>query len=347
MAEGKPKLLLVGPTSGSVHVKNFYFLVRDYFQEVLVLTNEEIDFAEYKLANFSIKNPLTIKRQINQIQRVIDQFNPDIIHIHQANSCAYLTLKANKKNIPTVLTTWGSDVLLNPQKSFILKHITKFALNKASWLTADAQYMIDAIKKLSNNENVSLLNFGVDIDLNVDIPVKENSIYSNRLHKEIYNIDQIIEAFVLIKQQYLDWHLTIGANGDKTEKLRLLAGKILSADSYHFIGFVDAQTNKKNYLKSKIWVSIPSSDGTSISLLEAMAFGCIPVVSDLPANNEWIQDGVNGVVVKNTLIEAIKKAISMDYREVAKINMRIIEEKATKDVNRKKFYAIYDSILSN
>lgn len=346
MAKEKPKLLLVGPTSGSVHVKNFYFLVKDYFQDVLILTNREIDFAEFKLANFSIKNPFTIKRQIKHIEKIINQYGPDVIHIHQANSCAYLTLKANKKNIPTVLTTWGSDVLLNPHKNFILKKITKYSLDKATWLTADAQYMIEAIKKLSKNQKLSLLNFGVDIHLSNNNPIKENIIYSNRLHKDVYNIDQIIKAFALISEKYHDWYLIVGASGDKTQSLKSLASKILSSDSYQFIGFVDSQTNNAHYLKSKIWVSVPSSDGTAISLLEAMAYGCIPVVSDLPANREWIKDGVNGVIVKNSLEEAIARAIAMDNKEVAKINFTIVQEKATKDVNRKMFYTIYDSVLA-
>ncbi|MEO6462789.1 MAG: glycosyltransferase, partial [Candidatus Eisenbacteria bacterium] len=41
-------------------------------------------------------------------------------------------------------------------------------------------------------------------------------------------------------------------------------------------------------------VSCARSDSTSISLLEAMASGATPVVTDLPGNREWIDDGVEG-----------------------------------------------------
>ena len=35
----------------------------------------------------------------------------------------------------------------------------------------------------------------------------------------------------------------------------------------------------------------------SVSVLEAMAHGCVPIVSDLPANRELVRDGDNGLVV--------------------------------------------------
>jgi glycosyltransferase involved in cell wall biosynthesis len=47
---------------------------------------------------------------------------------------------------------------------------------------------------------------------------------------------------------------------------------------------------------SDIYVSCSASDATSVSLLEAMAAGCYPIVSDLPANREWITDRVNGAL---------------------------------------------------
>jgi glycosyltransferase involved in cell wall biosynthesis len=44
-------------------------------------------------------------------------------------------------------------------------------------------------------------------------------------------------------------------------------------------------------------VSSSHSDGTSVSLLEAMASGLSAVLTDVPSNLEWIQSGVNGEIV--------------------------------------------------
>jgi glycosyltransferase involved in cell wall biosynthesis len=58
-----------------------------------------------------------------------------------------------------------------------------------------------------------------------------------------------------------------------------------------------------------------------------MAHGCIPVVSDIPANREWIVDHVNGLFVKDNLQE---EALDIFNRkdEVAEYNRRLIAGKA-------------------
>src|SRR6185436_313494 len=47
------------------------------------------------------------------------------------------------------------------------------------------------------------------------------------------------------------------------------------------------------YRMSTVTVSVPFSDATSMSVLEAMSCGSAPIVSDLPSLREWVQDGWN------------------------------------------------------
>ena len=51
------KLLLVGGTNGSIHIKNYFNLISAYFDDVLVISQDKIDFHHHKTVNFSIKNP--------------------------------------------------------------------------------------------------------------------------------------------------------------------------------------------------------------------------------------------------------------------------------------------------
>jgi glycosyltransferase involved in cell wall biosynthesis len=95
-------------------------------------------------------------------------------------------------------------------------------------------------------------------------------------------------------------------------------------------------------------VSIPNTDGTSISLLEAMAYACIPFVSNLPANKEWVKDGENGFVVDaGELEKSLLKFNGFDVKTAIQINQNLIQTKASKSVNRLLFYSIYDKILKN
>lgn len=339
------KILLIGPSVNSVHLRTYYHLIKEYVGEILVVAETAVDFAKSEQINFSIKNPLKARKNIKKLKAIIDQFKPDLIHTHQANSCSYMAVKANKGKSPIVVTAWGSDVLVLPKKSKLLKKMVQNVLSNADVVTADAQYMIDVIQQLNPGTITELANFGIELQLD-QRPEKEAIVYSNRLHKDLYNIDDIISAFKTFNSLSEDWKLIIGANGPKTQSLKEQAEDELSANSYEFIGFVDQEENRRQYLRAQIWVSVPSSDGTAISLLEAMGYGCLPVVSDLPANREWIEDRVNGVIVGDNLTDALNQAKNMDQQKVAALNLELIEKKGTKEVNRKLFLNIYNSLLN-
>jgi glycosyltransferase involved in cell wall biosynthesis len=63
-----------------------------------------------------------------------------------------------------------------------------------------------------------------------------------------------------------------------------------------------------------VYVSPALSDGASAALLEALATGCLPVVADIEANREWIQDGANGLLFRPgdeaSLAAALERALA-------------------------------------
>jgi len=340
------KLLLI--SSNTIHTYKYLQLVETYFDEVLLITNEKstvYDFPTVELSfNLKIKN---IFSTVKAIKKHINQFQPTIIHIHQANSYAFYGLLASRKvKIPTVLTAWGSDVLVIPKSNFLLKKIVQFNLRTADYLTSDSNFMAAEMKKLAPSiKEILISNFGIDVT-----PLaceKENIIYSNRLHKKLYRVDKIIEAFALFNanSETNDWRLVIAASGTGTEKLKNKAKSLGLANNVDFVGWIQKEENEQWYSKAKIWVSIPESDATSISLLEAMARGCIPVVSDLPANCEWIQSGVNGIIVEDLQSDFISKALKLNHKVAIEINKQRIEKDGTKEANRTKYLQLYQTIV--
>jgi glycosyltransferase involved in cell wall biosynthesis len=49
-----------------------------------------------------------------------------------------------------------------------------------------------------------------------------------------------------------------------------------------------------------VYLSASHIDGSSVALMESMACGCPALVSDIPANLEWITDGEQGWVFKDS-----------------------------------------------
>ena len=151
------KLLLI--SSNTIHTYKYLQLVEDYFDEVLLITNEKSTIYDYPTVelsfNLKIKNVFSTVRGI---KNQITSFQPSIIHIHQANSYAFFALLASRKNsIPIVLTAWGSDVLLLPKSNVLLKKIVQYNLRNADFLTSDSTYMAQEMEKLATLKNKILV----------------------------------------------------------------------------------------------------------------------------------------------------------------------------------------------
>ena len=85
----------------------------------------------------------------------------------------------------------------------------------------------------------------------------------------------------------------------------------------HFAGQVSQAKSPAYFRAADLYLSASHSDGSSISLLEALATGLPALVSDIPGNLEWIQDGVQGWTFPKGNIAALTQALihSVDARE--------------------------------
>lgn len=339
------KLLLIG--SNTIHTYNYYELVKDHFDAIEIITNEIRDGYDLNVhvVDFQLK-PFNLIQTPKKINQIISDFNPTVVHIHQANSVAFLSFLAmRKRSIPTVLTAWGSDILVLPNQSLLLNRMVKYNLSRADALTSDSKFMATEMKRLKpQSASILIANFGIGFNPPVGV-AKEKIIYSNRLHKSLYRIDAILDAFRVFKLNQLnqDWKLVIAAVGEETDYLKAKVQQE-NINGVEFVGWVDAQANADWYNRATYWVSIPESDATSISLLEAMACGCIPILSDLPANREWINNLKTGYIVEDTTEDFFSKALNYKYDNAASINRNLIEKEGTKQVNRAKFIDLYNQL---
>lgn len=341
----KKKLLVVG--SNSIHVHNFIALVQERFDDVLLLTNEENEDSTVKsvTANFSLG--IRVLKTLHIIKQVLRDFQPSVIHVQQANTYAFLTVLATRGlGIPVVLTAWGSDVLLSPQKSFLLKKMVQYVLNRVDVITADSDHVLISAQQLVDKKlTLHNVNFGIDFEECKEVE-KENIIYSNRLHKELYNVDKIIISFAkFIDRSDNDaWKLVVAGSGDETQTLVELVKRLNIVEHVQFVGFLSKEENNAYYCKSKIYTSIPRSDSVSISLVEAILCGCVPFVSNLDANLELIEDGKNGFVENDLENIHFEKFQHMD-RDTFEKTREKLKISFSKEHNQNLYFAIYEKVL--
>jgi glycosyltransferase involved in cell wall biosynthesis len=107
------------------------------------------------------------------------------------------------------------------------------------------------------------------------------------------------------------------------------------------------------YKQALITVSPTEHDGTPNSLLEALACGCFPICGNLPSIREWINDGINGILVDPSnpaaLAQAILRALSDDqWRDrAASHNRQLVTENANYDQCMQRADLFYQEVIEN
>ncbi|MCK6584863.1 MAG: glycosyltransferase, partial [Anaerolineales bacterium] len=102
----------------------------------------------------------------------------------------------------------------------------------------------------------------------------------------------------------------------------------------HFGGQVSQRDLPRWYHMADIYISPSHVDGTSVTLLEALASGLPCLVSDIPGNRDWVEEGVNGWLFRDgdadDLAEKIMLAIQSRraWGKMGKAARKTAEERA-------------------
>jgi glycosyltransferase involved in cell wall biosynthesis len=250
---------------------------------------------------------------IPYIRRQIKAINPDIIHAHQLYACGWYAVLCGRR--PVVVSAWGSDVLWIPQQSVLRGWIVKFVIKHADLITSDAQIVTQRLIELGTQSS-KILTFPMGVNKNfydnfegINRAEDKIFIFSPREHKKFYNIEVIIRSMKEIIKIIPEVHLLITGDGEERKKLEELSKKLGISEKISFLGVVPHSSIIDILKKCHILISIPDYDATSVSLLEGMAAGLFPIVSNIPANREWIIDGENGYLVPAKDIEMLAKQI--------------------------------------
>jgi glycosyltransferase involved in cell wall biosynthesis len=193
-------------------------------------------------------------------------------------------------------SAWGSDILVTPERSAAMRFVTRRVLKACELTTSDSEHMAERMRALGARE-VMVFPFGLE-SLPAASPAKEERLFfANRGLEPIYRPERVLEAFASIAADWPEAQLVVANDGSLRNALEARAQHPDLAGRVRFVGRLDAATQAGWYGRARWYMSLPESDSVSVSVLEAMGHGCIPIVSDLPANRELVQDGRNGVIV--------------------------------------------------
>lgn len=280
----------------------------------------------------------------------------ELIHIHWAIPTGLIGLWVSKiLKQPFMVTLHGSDLRMALEKGGFLKRVFISVCRNSAHIQCVSEVQRNEIERLGiESKKISIIPMGIEKDFReAGLRRKKKgqdqsiTVLSNRNLLPIYNVSQLIRAIPLVLQEEPAIRFVIAGDGQDREKLQREAKDLEIEPWVHFMGTVPHEKMPDLLSEADIYVSTSLYDGTSVSLLEAMGAGAFPVVTDIPANREWIEDAKNGFLFpvhdEKILAEKILHAICDKelLGRVGELNRAIVEEKALWPVCIEKIKEIY------
>jgi len=253
------------------------------------------------------KHLLTFARA-RTLKKRLAQIKPDVLIGCWASTYGFYSAYSGFH--PFVLFVWGSDIQIFPKKYFPLKPLIVYSLKKADVVVLDSEVQRKAAielgcepKKIVEFPWVSVDDLESNDNLRREIRTEygwtdsDIVVISMRSHRQIYGVEHLIDAIPHIIRENQNVRFLILGEGPLTKIFETKITKFVKSGHVRFVGVVPHKKVADYLSTADIYVSTSFSDGTSASLLEAMACSLAPVVTEIDGNKEWIKDSNNGLLV--------------------------------------------------
>lgn len=357
MSKGPARILFFADAA-SVHTRRWVAAVVERGAEAIIISRQpgEVPGARKVIVIEPGLDKLGWFRALPEVRRearrLMADFKPDLVHGHYVTSYG-LWAAACGLSVPKVLTAWGSDILVTPRESRLMRLVVGWSLRQADLITADSLDVVKEIAGYHPSAPVHQILWGADTDkFCPGTPAPDFEVVSLRSWEPNYNIDLIIEAFArfvsLRPHSQARLHLLGGGPMEPVLQERVASLRLLQQVRFH--GRVGDQAMVDAIQRARVSVSVPASDATSVSVLESMACGLPIIASDLPANRQWI-DERGGWITPVRDVAAVTDALvsAHDHPQQAQAmglhNRELIEREASRRGQMDRMWQLYAQML--
>lgn len=276
------------------------------------------------------EGPLPLLGQ-KELDEVAADFQPDILHSHEAALTARQCLRLGEEaNLPVVSTcyyvprfvaryltwgdepqalvekiTWGYSIRLFNQFDHVvfatIAHRDMFLAHGLEVPTTIISNGLDTTHYCPSAESPD------EVEARLGLPPKPRILFVSRLARD-KEIDILIRAMTVILSER-EAHLLLVGRGDDRPRLEELVEDLGLQQAVHFLGFVPEDDMPALYRASDLFAIASICEVQSLPTLQAAATGLPLVVADAVALPELVNDGVNGFLVAPGDVEGMAGAI--------------------------------------
>jgi glycosyltransferase involved in cell wall biosynthesis len=301
------------------------------------------------------------RNRVDQLSKVIKQFQPDIIHAMEFQHAGYLVSEVKKNyrgNFPTwIATNWGSDIYLFGRLAEHQKKI-KEVLETCDYYSCECQRDVQLAKQMGLKGDVLpvMPNTG-GFDLERTAVLRQPGSTSARRVIMLKGYQTFagralvgLRALALCASELTGYHVVIYSASDDVKIAAELTSK-LTGVPIEFMPPCSRDDMLRMFGQARIHIGLSISDAISTSLLESMVMGAFPIQSCTSCAEEWITEGETGSIVPpedpEAVSAAIRKALSDDglVDRAAGLNAKVARERLDQQLIRPKVIDMYNNIF--
>jgi len=297
--------------------------------------------------------PLTIGPSARRLGGMLREIKPDLVHAMRIPFEGILAATSDPE-APLLISSWGNDFTLHATSNPVLGRQTRAAMARADGLHADCQRDLRLAWKWGfprNRLQIVLPGAGgvrrevfypagqpdkQDVSRRsrlADLPDSTPVVINPRGLRAYVRNDTFFKAVPLILQSHPTAVFVCPGMGGASAA-QSWVNRLGIAAHVKLWTRLTAQEMADVFRRAAVAVSPSEHDGTPNTLLEAMACGCFPVAGDLESVREWIEPGVNGLLVNPADPASVARAVSDVLsdegmrKEAARRNQQIIADRA-------------------
>ena len=358
---GRPLRLLFFGNAESIHVQRWagWFAARGHDVHVADLWTARPGDGSYPYPVHRLGRGSTA---FLRLRRLAHELDAEVVHVHYLTHRGWLAFASGVR--PYAVTLWGSDLLLDLDVSPVRVVWARLVLRSAALVTADAPELLDRATTLGARPDRCVeIQFGVDTarfapgapdpSLVAEFSLGgRRVIFAPRMLAERYRTAILVEALASLPDDVVLVCTLAGAASGYVDHLRTLAGDLRVADRVRLIPPIPHGRMADVYRASDVVASVPISDATPVSILEALASGLPVVATDLPSVRPWLEPldpswlvPVDDVAATAAAIRAVLDRPSSDRAALSARGRAIVMERADHGQNMGRVEELYRALV--
>jgi len=285
------------------------------------------------------------------LKRTLRRLHPDLLIGYRIVSYGFSAAMSGFH--PLVLAAQGMYIASRAHTS-LTRGFARRALRSADLLHSWAPIMTANMVALgADPARILTLTRGVDDTALVpgDEPPAPLTLVTTRQLEPYYNYPTLLRALLDVRRELGEVRYLVAGEGSLRGELEALVARMGLGDTVSFLGRVEKSDLLALLRRAHLYVAAVPSDGTSSSMLEAMAAGVLPIVADNESNRHWLRDGEGGWLVPAFDAGAYAQAILRAWADPAwrararEVNRGVVESRASWSRNMASFVQAYRNLV--